>query len=306
MTRGTGAGTLVLVTGASGQIGSYVVEALAASGHRSRGVDQVPSAYAPVVADVRSEEAASALDGCTAVVHCAANVSVPRSVEAPMEDAAHNALGTVAMLEASRRRDVRTFVYVSSAAVYGAPQGVPIREDAALAPLSPYGQSKATGEGYVSLYGRLYGLQGHVVRPFNAFSARQRPDNPYSGVIARFLAAARRGQPLQVSGDGRQTRDFVAAEDVASFLALLATRPPASGPGVYNVGSGQERSILDLARHVSLAAGLPPPHHVPARPGEIPRSLADVTRARAVGFRPSTTVEDFLSRELRMPARSAP
>src|SRR5690242_10747227 len=217
----------VVVTGGAGFIGSHTVEALLATGTEvvvfdnfSTGTMQnLPRAepgIAIVEGDIRSQEdCARAMAGATHVLHLAAQVSVVASVERPGDSCALNVLGFVNVLDAARRANVCRVVYASSAAVYGVPAVLPLSEDAALAPISPYGLEKCVDEQYAQLFSRLYGIQTLGLRYFNVYGPRQDPRSPYAGVIAKFCAAVNSRAALSVFGDGLQTRDFVFVKDIA-------------------------------------------------------------------------------------------
>lgn len=280
-----------LVTGSSGQVGSSVIDEMRRRGTPSLGLDLRASQWTDLVADVRT---ATPPDGIRAIVHCAAQVSVARSVEDPRTDAAHNVDGTIAALEMARRRDVERFVFISSAAVYGNPSKLPVEESATPDPFSPYGLAKLVGERYVELYQRLYGVPTVALRPFNIYSARQDPTSPYSGVITAFARAARQRRPPTIYGTGNQTRDFVHVDDVVQAILLVANDARAVG-GVFNVATGKEISIRELADlMLRLAAAEPKLGFAPPRPADIDRSVASVGKLRALGFVPRVPLEKGL------------
>lgn len=298
----------LLVTGSSGQIGSYVVEVARERGHETVGLDIQPDAddRTDVVADIRNPGACQrALEGVDSVVHCAAQISVQHSIEDPIDDASHNVEGTINLLEAAREAGLAgRFVNVSSAAVYGSPEHVPVDETHPCRPLSPYGASKLAAETYAELYDRLHGLETVTVRPFNVYSPRQDPDNPYSGVISVFADRIRDGKPPIVHGNGTQTRDFVHARDVAGWLVDLAEPDgpePLDGWRALNLGTGRETSILELAEtmiEASDESGELEPVHDDPRPGDIDRSVADRSRADKLGLEPSVPLEAGLKEML--------
>ncbi len=280
----------IAVTGSSGQIGSHLVARLAES-HDVQGFDLQPRPQTTVL-DIASPEAVTALQGFDVIYHLAAAISVPESVENPPLYVRSNIVGTVNVLEAARRGHARV-VFISTAAVYGEPQTSPIPETHPTNPTSPYGQTKATGEEFARLFHRLYGLQVSIVRPFNIYSENLKPDNPYAGVIAIFLRNARNGRSLEVHGDGGQTRDFVHVSDVVQFLELLADR---KGTGdAYNCGTGAVTSILDLAELVRGRFG---PEirivHGPPRAGDIRHGIADISKARGLGYQPRVRLSDWI------------
>lgn len=286
-----------------------MVDELRAQGASARGVDLRPSPWTDLVGDVRDANlCARAVAGVDAVVHCAARVSVQGSIDAPDVDAEHNVLATVRLLQAAADARVKRFVFISSAAVYGVPLATPVTEEHPLVPLSPYGAAKVAGEHYVRAMTRLHAMQHVIARPFNIYSARQDPTSPYSGVIAKFADALARGEAPRIYGDGSATRDFVHATDVARWLATVA-RPQhaASADATFNLGTSSETSVADLAAKMLRLADREDlaPRHEPPRAGEIPRSVADVTRARAAGFAPRVALEAGLE-EVLQAARAPP
>ena len=280
----------VAVTGSSGQVGSRLVAHLAPS-HDVQGFDLRPSPGTSVL-DVATPDAISALREFELIFHLAAAISVPESVDNPSLYARTNVLGTVHVLDAARRADARC-IFVSTAAVYGEPQTSPIPETHPTQPTSPYGQSKRTGEDFARLFHRLYGLDVSIVRPFNIYSEDLRPDNPYAGVIAIFLRNAHLGRPLEIHGDGGQTRDFVHVSDVIRFLELLSQR---KGVGdAFNCGTGTVTTVLDLAELVRARFG---PGvtlmYGPSRAGDIRHGIADISKARAIGYAPSVSLAEWI------------
>ena len=280
----------VAVTGSSGQIGSRLAEHLAKS-HEVRGFDILPGPRSTRL-DLGSETAVDAMKGFDVIFHLAAAISVPESVEKPPLYVRSNVLGTVHVLEAARRGDGR-IVFVSSAAVYGEPQTSPIPETHPFGPTSPYGLTKVVGEEFARLFHELYGLDVTIVRPFNVFSEDLKPDNPYAGVIAVFLRNARAGRPLEIHGDGGQTRDFVHVSDVIRFLDLVGGRRGTAE--AYNCGTGTVTSVLDLAEMVrarfgpGLSVG-----HGPPRAGDIRHGIADISKARSLGYEPRVSLRDWI------------
>jgi UDP-glucose 4-epimerase len=280
----------IAVTGSSGQIGSRLVARLAES-HEVRGFDLRPSPGTTEL-DVASPEAVNALKGFDVLYHLAAAISVPESVENPTLYVRANVVGTVNVLEAARRGNGRV-VFISTAAVYGEPRTSPIPETHPINPTSPYGLTKASGEEFARLFHRLYGLDVSIVRPFNIYSEDLKPNNPYAGVIAVFLRNAQNGQPLEVHGDGGQTRDFVHVSDVVRFLEILAGRK--GNAEAYNCGTGAITSILDLAELVRSRFGPQIPIvHGPTRAGDIRHGIADISKARSIGYQPRVSLSDWI------------
>ena len=298
-----------LVTGGAGFIGSHLVEALLASGRPVRVFDDLSSGLrANVPAGVEFVEGcltdaaavSRAVAGCEVVFHLAALASVAKSVEDPGLNHAINATGTLHVLDAARKAGVRRLVYAGSASAYGgaddpAGQG----EDTPLCALSPYAAAKMAGEFYCQAFAASYGLETVRLRFFNVFGPRQRPDSPYSGVIAIFSSMLGAGRVPTLHGDGLQSRDFVAVEDVARALILAADTPGVSGR-VYNVGTGRSVTLLQLLDALNSQLGTSVvPSHGPARAGDIRHSRAKIDRISAdLGFAPKVSFEEGLRRTL--------
>lgn len=299
-----------VVTGGAGFIGSHVVERLLADGTAVVAVDDlstgkrenVPAGdVALVEADVRDAEAMRALlerERPDVVFHLAAQISVTRSVADVEYDADVNVRGTATLLEAARRAEVPRFVYISTGgALYGDAAVVPTPEDYAIEPLAPYGLSKWVGERYCDLYRGLHGMSTLTLRLANIYGPRQDPHGE-AGVVAIFCQRLHAGERPVVYGDGRQTRDYTYAGDVAD--AVLAAGG-ADATGAFNIGRGEESSVLDLVDTLRELSGRDDfqPEHAPERPGEAKRSCLDATRAReALGWEASTTLREGLDETL--------
>ena len=297
--------TKVLVTGSSGQLGSFVCELLAKGGNVA-GLDIRPQHYSQLkgislLGDItKPADVREALAGVGAVVHCAAQVSVEKSHQDPLSDSTTNVLGTVNLLHESVHAGVRRFIYVSSAAVYGPPKRIPIDEDHPTHPMSNYGASKLSGEKYALAYAHTSSMEVVAVRPFNFYSIRADPDSPYSGVITKFVNRLKAGKPPIIEGDGKQTRDFIHARDVAEMLALVLSKKGISGE-VFNCGSGVSTSILDLAnRAIAVSGHALRPEFTAPRVGDIRDSLSNSAKAaRLLGFKPKITLDDGLAELVR-------
>ncbi|HEV2821445.1 MAG TPA: NAD-dependent epimerase/dehydratase family protein [Solirubrobacteraceae bacterium] len=286
----------MLVTGGAGFIGSHVVDALQERGHDVTVLDDLSTGRRENLAgalergavlrevDLRDGAAVLELVGSAdpqAVFHLAAQIDVRRSIADPGFDARVNVEGTVNVLEAARVAGVPRVVNTSSGgAIYGDADVLPTPEATFPAPMAPYGQSKFAAEGYCDLYARLHGLSTTSLRYGNVFGPRQDPLGE-AGVIAIFCGRLQEGRAPTVYGDGRQTRDYVHVADVVA-ANLAAAQSAATGP--FNIGRGEEVSVLDLVEALREIAGDPAsfvPEFEPARLGELQRSCVDPSRARA-------------------------
>ena len=256
----------VVVTGGAGFIGSHSVEALLAAGGRVTVFDNFSTGKREnlpddgrldvISGDVREPAAVQrALQGATHVLHLAAQVSVQISVDDPPRSCHDNVLGFVNVLEAARRGGVKRVVYASSAAVYGVPARLPLDEDAAVGPISPYGLEKVINDQYAQLYRDLYGQSSMGLRYFNVYGPRQDPASQYAGVISKFAALITEDRPLTVFGDGGQTRDFVFVRDIARVNAQALAIDYC---GVCNVGTGVSVTLLELIDALAACAGRKP------------------------------------------------
>jgi UDP-glucose 4-epimerase len=298
-----------LVTGGAGFIGSNLVDALVGRGDRVTVVDDLSTGKRAnleealaagaelVVADVRDAPAVRRISAEVrpeVVFHLAAQIDVRSSVADPAADAAANILGTITVLEAARQAGARRVVNTSTGGgLYGEAERLPTPEDAAIRPLAPYGQGKHAAEGYCDVYSRLHGLSTVSLRYGNVYGPRQDVHGE-AGVVAIFCGHLIEGRPPTVYGDGRQTRDWVAVEDVVR-ANLLAGDSEATG--ALNIGWGRETSVLDLLAALGAAGGgaLAAPRFAPERPGEVRRSCLDPSRARSeLGWEPQVELHDGL------------
>jgi nucleoside-diphosphate-sugar epimerase len=190
-------------------------------------------------------------------------------------------------------------VLASTCAVYGDAARLPARESDPVAPQSPYAASKLAAEEACRLYARLYGVGAVVLRFFNVYGPRQDPGSPYAAVVPRFIEALRAGRQPTIYGDGLQTRDFVYVGDVVAGLLAAATLPGLDG-AVFNLGRGEETSVLDLTAGIGAALGAAvDPTFAPARDGELRHSRADVAAFAAAGFTASVGLAEGLARTVR-------
>lgn len=299
--------SLFLVTGGAGFIGSHLVTTLLARGDQVRVLDNFATGkrehidlyhgHAGVVeGDVRDRALVERLmAGVDYVLHLAAVVSVPQSMRDPALTNDVNVNGTLNVLAAARKFNIKRVVFSSSCAVYGDNPELPLSERSITQPLSPYAASKLIGEVYCQTYYRAYGLPTVCLRYFNIYGPRQDPNGDYAAVIPKFAQRLKAGQAPLIYGDGQQTRDFVYVGDVVRANLLACEHPQASGR-VFNIASGQGTSLLELAASVN---GLTPqpiqPQFAPPREGDILHSRGDGTCAHTtLGFQPTMRLNEGL------------
>ncbi|HET6845324.1 MAG TPA: NAD-dependent epimerase/dehydratase family protein [Anaerolineales bacterium] len=300
-----------LVTGGAGFIGSHLVSALCAAGEHVRVLDDFSSgtrsnleaaskgAGSPVEvieADLRDEvRLQDAVNGIDVVFHEAAFVSVPASMQDPRACFDVNCGGTVNLLEAARTRGVSRVVLASSAAVYGDSHHLPLAEEEAPGPLSPYAASKLVDEVYAELYTQTLGLEVCALRYFNVYGPRQRPDTQYAAAVPIFIRRLLSGQAPTIFGDGQQTRDLVFVGDVVRANMVAAHHAQAPGQ-VLNVCTGTKTRVLDLVETLSrLLPGAPEPVFAPNRPGDIYDSVGSPVKMReTLGFSAQTSLLEGL------------
>ncbi len=289
-----------LVTGGAGFIGSHVADALLARGDEVHVVDSLATgsrANVPAGAELHEVDLRdAALGELTArvrpevVFHLAAQADVGTSVERPDFDADVNVVGTVRLLEATRKVGASVVFTSTGGAMYGECE-TPADEQHSREPLSPYGTSKLAGEEYLRTWNRLHGMSNVICRLANVYGPRQLPSLE-GGVVAIFLNRLRSGEQTAIYGDGLQTRDFVYVGDVASGLLAAA-----GGGGVYNIGTGVRTSVLDLHRLCAAAAGVDrEPELGPPRAGDLRDSVLDPGRAeRELGWSPAHSLAQGLA-----------
>jgi nucleoside-diphosphate-sugar epimerase len=306
-----------LVTGGAGFIGSAIVRTLLSRGDDVRVLDNLltgleenlPEGAGLVRGDVRDLDAVRrACRGVEVIFHQAAVRSVPRSVDDPRLANDTNVTGTLNVLIAAAEAGVRRVVYASSSSVYGDAQGGVNREDMTPAPRSPYAVSKLAGEHYCRVWNELTGVSTVCLRYFNVFGPGQQPESRYSAVFPAFISALAAGRPPEVHWDGEQARDFTFVEDVARANLLAAGADGRVDGQVINIGAGRPVTVNEVLQTVSAAMGRRvEPVFCPRRPGDVRRTHADTTRARALlGWEPrwrfpeavGATVEWFLKRGL--------
>lgn len=281
-----------LVTGGAGFIGSHLVDALLARGDAVRVLDDLstgrvdnldPNAELIEGSITDAERVATAVAGVEVVFHLGARGAVARSVADPAGSNHTNVDGTLCVLNAAVAAGVRRVVFASSSSVYGGTDIVPTPESVPLRPRSPYAVSKLAAEWYTIVFGELFAIETVALRYFNVFGPRQRNDSTYAAVIPLFIRAILAGEPPTVHGDGTQSRDFTYVGDVvAANLAAASAPAEACSARAFNVAPGTTHTLLDLLAILGRLVGVvPEPLFVASRPGDVHRSQADASAARA-------------------------
>ncbi|MCK5389117.1 MAG: SDR family NAD(P)-dependent oxidoreductase [Candidatus Thorarchaeota archaeon] len=298
--------TNIVVTGASGFIGSQLVDQLLEKGYDVIGIDNMRTGkkenlsdamnndkFQLLIADIRDDDLASHIDSDVDVIyHLAAISSVTLSIEDPRLVNDVNASGTVNILELARKLNAKRVVFSSSAAVYGDPEEMPVREDFALKPLSPYAASKIAAEMYIRSYSSSYDIDSTILRYFNVYGPRQ-AFSEYSGVVSIFTNHALVNKPIKIEGDGEQTRSFVHVSDVARATILSGELNAAIGATI-NISGKDLISIRRLAHLMkeNVQGCDSEIVHVAPRLGDVKDSIGSMERAqKLLGFTPQIPLE---------------
>ena len=293
-----------LVTGVAGFIGSSIARALLAEGANVRGIDNLSTGSLANIeaiktqidfrqADILDQDAlASACKGVDYVFHEAAIPSVPKSVEDPIGTNGPNLTGTLYVLDAARKAQVKRVLYAASSAAYGDDPTLPKTEAMLPGPISPYAVQKLAGEHYLASYARVYGLETVSLRYFNIFGPRQDPSSQYSGVLARFISQMLAGQTPTIFGDGTTSRDFTYIDNVVSANLLAAKAPSHVSGRVFNVATGRRVTLLEAFEEIKRITGYTGTVNLaPEREGDIKHSVANISLAEsAFGYK---VVADF-------------
>jgi UDP-glucose 4-epimerase len=304
-----------VVTGAAGFIGSHLAEALARAGHDVVGIDSFSDGYAAALKEANAARAAEAgsfrlvradlaeaalaplLDGASIVFHLAARAGVRGSWGREFDRYARdNLLATQRLLEAARGLSLSRFVFASSSSVYGDARSLPVDEAAPTDPVSPYGATKLAAEHLARIYHRSFGVPVVALRLFTVYGPRQRPDMAFH----KFFRAVLADEPIEVFGDGSQTRDFTFVGDAVGAIVAAAEAPGAAGETV-NVGGGSRVTLRESIGLIGEIAGRAPRvEYRPAARGDAAHTFASVAKAeRLLGYRPKTSLADGLREEHR-------
>jgi nucleoside-diphosphate-sugar epimerase len=296
---------LVLVTGGAGFIGSHLVDALVEAGLRVRVIDNFATSTREylnrkselVESDIRDASSiGEAFDGVDTVFHVAALPRIPLSIAKPVETHMTNVVGTLNVLIAARDRKVRRVVFSGSSSVYGEQAKMPLVETMTPNPLNPYALQKYVGEQYARMFHRLFAMQTITLRYFGVYGPRMPHEGSYVLAVAAFLKARREGRPLEIFGDGEQTRDFTHVSDVvsANILAMDCEIAVADGRAI-NIGRGENVSVNRIAAMIGGEKV-----HREGRAGDMRDTLADRREAeRVLGWRPRVSIEEGIAELLK-------
>ncbi len=290
----------IVVTGGAGFIGSHIAESLAAEGNEVVIIDNLRTGNTVKLSGIKHtfingdsrdlDCLCSAFQNVDTVFHLAAALSVPESMEKPVEYNDINGNGTLNVIKAAQQCEVRRIVFSSSAAVYGDNPELPKVETMTPEPLSPYAVNKIDGEYYLNLF-KTDTLSAVVLRYFNVFGPRQDPDSAYAAAVPIFIHRALKNQDINIYGDGQQTRDFVFVKDIVGANLHARTAPA----GVYNVGNNSTTIIQTLAEKIiALTKSKSKIINVPERSGEVKHSRASIEKIISTGWQPSHSFDEAL------------
>jgi nucleoside-diphosphate-sugar epimerase len=297
----------ILVTGGAGFIGSHLVEHFQGKAE-VRVLDNFRSGFKGNLAGFNCELVeASILDrdavrramaGVDYVFHLAAMISVPESMQKPIECSEINTNGTLVVLEEAARAKVKKLVLSSSAAIYGDNPVTPKVEMMLPEPKSPYAITKLDGEFYCKMFADEGRVSTACLRYFNVFGPRQDPKSQYAAAVPIFIDRAVKNEPIAIYGDGEQTRDFVFVKDIVAANVFLATQSKATG--VFNVAYGKKITINELAKTICRLTGSKSEiRHAAERAGDVKHSLASVEKLKAAGFEPRSNFSDGLQQTIQ-------
>jgi len=307
----------VIVTGGAGFIGSHLTELLLSRGYHVILIDDFSTGkmanIEPLLKSMKVDFIQGSITdlpllqnlsrGVDFVFHQAALPSVPRSIADPLSTNKVNITGTLNVLLAARDNNVKKVIYASSSSVYGDTPTLPKREDMVSNPQSPYALTKLVGEYYCRVFHQIYDLPTICLRYFNVYGPRQDSDSQYAAVIPIFITRLSENKPPIIYGDGEQTRDFTFVKDAIQANIIGAE---SDACGVFNIGRGENNTINDLTKTITRIMGKDlQSEYQPPRVGDVRDSLADISKARAIGYKPQYNLDKGLRETIkRLPSAS--
>ena len=297
----------ILVTGGAGFIGSHMVEHFQGKAE-VRVLDNLRSGYLKnldgldcefMTGSITDREVVKkAVEGVDYIFHMAAMISVPESMEKPVECVEINTTGTLIVLEEAAKAGVKKLCFSSSAANYGDNPVVPKVEMMLPEPKSPYAITKLDGEYYCDMFSREGKLKTGVMRYFNVFGPRQDPGSAYAAAVPIFIDKAVKNETITIFGDGEQTRDFIYVKDIVAANVFLAMND--TPPGFFNVAYGDRLTINDLAKKIiELTGSSSKIDYMPERAGDVKHSMASVEKINAAGFKPTSSFDEGLAATIK-------
>jgi len=301
----------VIVTGGAGFIGSHLTELLLSRGYHVIIIDDFSTGKMANIEPLLKNKKVDFIQGSITelpllqnlfqgvdfVFHQAALSSVPRSIEDPLSTSKVNITGTLNVLLAARDNNVKKVIYASSSSVYGDTPTLPKREDMVSNPQSPYALTKLVSEYYCRVFHQIYGLPSICLRYFNVYGPRQDSDSQYAAVIPIFIAKLSQDKSPIIYGDGEQTRDFTFVKDVIQANIIGAE---SDACGVFNIGRGENSTLNDLAKTIINLVGKDlQSEYQPPRVGDVRDSLADISKARAIGYEPQYSLDKGLRETIK-------
>jgi UDP-glucose 4-epimerase len=288
-----------LVTGGAGFVGSHLVERLLEDKHsvvciddfstgKRKNLNNMGNEIEIIEGDIRDIDVIrEVVKGIDFLFHLAAQISITRSVRDPLFDASVNIEGTINLLEAIKDGSVKRFIYMSTGgAIYGEPASIPASESTVEEPISPYGLSKLVGEKYLKWFHRVYGLPYTIIRPANIYGPRQDPLGE-AGVISIFLGRIKNNEPLEIFGDGKDTRDYVYVKDIAEICINSMHSPQIE---TFNAGTGNQTDLLELIKTIEKVTQIEADKKFcDPRLGDVHHIALDSTKAyEQLSWKPST------------------
>ncbi|MCH8859986.1 MAG: SDR family NAD(P)-dependent oxidoreductase [Thaumarchaeota archaeon] len=295
----------IFVTGGAGFIGRHCVKSFLEKNYQVTIFDNFSNSSEDIISDLlddgaklikgditRRDEVSNAISGHDIVIHLAAKINVEDSIKFPKETLMTNVDGAINVLNACVKHDVKNIIAASSAAVYGETQNLPISENNKTNPSSLYGESKLKMEEYIQSFSKKHNINSIILRIFNVYGKGQSPE--YAGVITKFLNKISKNQPLEIFGDGLQTRDFVSIQDVVESIYCAISKIEGKRGIIFNIGNGKSVSINELAKHmISISNKNLDIKYREEKKDEIRFSQADISLAKKVlNYNPKTGFED--------------